>query len=232
MNVAIIPARGGSKRIPGKNIKSFAGKPIISYSIEAARDCGLFDRIIVSTDSEEIAAVATQRGAEAPFLRPAEIADDLTPTAPVLAHALNWLAQDGASSDYACCIYPTAPFITAEYLRQGFEELTRNNVSSVISVTTFSFPIFRAFERSEKGNLEMIWPEHELTRSNDLPDAYHDAGQFYWLDTKIFLEEGKMYGRDARPVILPRYLVQDIDSPEDWETAERMFKALDARDSK
>ena len=226
MNVAIIPARGGSKRIPNKNIKSFAGKPIIAYSIEAAKLSGVFDRIVVSTDSEKIAEVAREYDAEIPFLRPAELADDHTPTAPILSHALTWLGEHGASPKYACCIYATAAFVRPESIREGYEKLTKEKVSSVFSVTTFRFPIFRALKITASGHLEMFWPEHELTRSQDLPEAYHDAGQFYWIDCHTFLKEKKLYGRDALPVILPRYLVQDIDTPEDWETAERMFYAL------
>jgi pseudaminic acid cytidylyltransferase len=226
MNVAIIPARGGSKRIPKKNIKNFAGKPIVAYSIETAQKCGIFDRILVSTDSEEVAAVVRKRGAEVPFMRPAELADDFTPTAQVLAHALNWLVDNGTPAKYTCCIYATAPFIRPEYIKQGFEKLTKSKVSSVFSVATFSFPLFRALELTKDGNLRMMWPEHELTRSNDLPETYHDAGQFYWLDAEIFLKEMKMYGRDSKPIILPRHVVQDIDTLEDWEVAERMFKAL------
>jgi pseudaminic acid cytidylyltransferase len=229
MNVAVIPARAGSKRIPNKNIKLFAGKPIIAYSIEAAKRTGIFDRIVVSTDSEPIAQVARQFGAEAPFLRPAELSDDHTPTAPVVAHTLHWLAASGCPAEHVCCIYATAPFVQPEYVTEGYHLLTEQKVSSVFSVTSFPFPIFRALQLAEDGHLAMFWPEYELTRSNDLPAAYHDAGQFYWLACAAFLQDKKMYGRDALPVILPRYLVQDIDTPEDWETAEQMFQALQWR---
>jgi pseudaminic acid cytidylyltransferase len=229
MNVAVIPARGGSKRIPNKNIKLFAGKPIIAYSIEAARLAGIFDRILVSTDSETIARVANQCGAEVPFLRPAELADDHTPTAPVVAHTLHWLAASGCPAAHVCCIYATAPFVRPEYVIEGYHLLTEYKVSSVFSVTPFPFPILRALKIAEDGHVALFWPEYELTRSNDLPAAYHDAGQFYWLACAAFLQDQKMYGRDALPVILPRYLVQDIDTPEDWETAEHMFHALQLR---
>jgi pseudaminic acid cytidylyltransferase len=231
MNVAVIPARGGSKRIPNKNIKLFAGRPIIAYSIEVAQLTGIFDRIFVSTDSETIAQVAQQCGAEVPFLRPAEMSDDHTPTAPVVAHTLNWLAASGSPAAYVCCIYATAPFVRPEYVTEGYHLLTQRQVSSVFSVTPFSFPIFRALKMAEDSHMAMWWPEYELTRSNDLPAAYHDAGQFYWLDCQVFLQNQKMYGRDALPVILPRYLVQDIDTPEDWETAEYMFQALQLRNA-
>lgn len=232
MNVAIIPARGGSKRIPGKNIKSFAGKPIIAWSIAAVRAAGVFDRIIVSTDSEKIAEVARQYGAETPFVRPAEISDDHTPTAPVIGHCLEWLAAEKTPASNACCVYATAPFVRTAHIRQGYELLTERKVSSVFSVTTFPFPIFRALSIEKEGNLSMIWPEHELTRSNDLPEAYHDAGQFYWLECEAFLKSGRVYNEDALPVILPRYIVQDIDTKEDWQTAEYMFRALQERDGK
>jgi pseudaminic acid cytidylyltransferase len=226
MNVAVIPARGGSKRIPDKNIKLFA---IIAYAIEAAKRTGIFHRILVSTDAEHIARVARQFGAEVPFLRPAELSDDHTPTAPVVAHALHWLAASGCPADYVCCIYATAPFVRPEYVREGYHLLTERQVSSVFSVTPFPFPIFRALQIEEDGRVAMFWPEYELTRSNDLPAAYHDAGQFYWLACEAFLQDQKMYSWDALPVILPRYLVQDIDTPEDWETAEHMFQALQLR---
>ncbi len=230
MNVAIIPARGGSKRIPNKNIKPFGGKPIIAYSIDVAKTSGVFDKIIVSTDSEKIARVAKEYGAEAPFKRPPQLADDLTPTAPVLAHAINWLADNGMPPKYACCIYATAPFVRPGYIQKGLELMKGKKVSSVFSVTTFPFPIFRALKIEQDGHLAMFWPEYEMTRSNDLPEAYHDAGQFYWVHCEDFLREQKMYGRDALPVVLPRYLVQDIDTPEDWATAERMFRALELVD--
>lgn len=226
MNIAIIPARGGSTRIPDKNIKPFSGKPIISYSILAAKASKVFDSIIVSTDSEKIVKVAQEYGAEAPFMRPKELSDAYTPTAPVIFHALQWLRDHNKPVQYACCIYATAPFVRPEFIKAGYEILVKNGVSSVFSVTTFPFPIFRALRKTENGNLEMFWPEHELTRHQDLPEAYHDAGQFYWLNVESFLKNERLYSSDAMPVILPRYLVQDIDTQEDWETAERMFKVL------
>lgn len=226
MIVAIIPARGGSKRIPKKNIREFAGHPMISWSIKAAKESGVFDRIVVTTDSEEIAEVCVAHGAEVPFMRPPELSDDYTPTAPVVEHALQWLIGDGVEPLYACCIYATAPFVKGRYLKEGLESLISHNASSCFSVTTFPFPIFRALEVQESGILSMIWPEHELTRSQDLKEAYHDAGQFYWLDCQRFMETKKMYASDSRPVILPRHLVQDIDTEEDFMRAELMFKAI------
>ena len=224
MNLAIIPARGGSKRIPGKNIKNFAGKPIICYSIEAAAKSNLFDRIIVSTDCDKIAEVSRGAGAEVPFVRPSELSDDHTPTAPVLEHALRWLEHEGCSVKYLCCIYPTAPFVRSEDLIKGYKLLVENNVSSVFSVTEFEFTIFRALKINDEGFVGMFWPEHELTRSQDLPQAYHDAGQFYWLDSETFLKNKKLYAKDAKPVIMPSFLVQDIDTLDDWKTAELLFE--------
>jgi pseudaminic acid cytidylyltransferase len=226
MNIAVIPARGGSKRIPRKNIKLFHGNPIISYSIRAAMDSGMFDKIIVSTDDDRIARTALEYGAEVPFYRPPELSDDYTGTAPVIEHALKWLAKKDTPATYVCCIYATAPFIQSRYIKEGFETLKSKNVSSVFSVASFPFPIYRGLTIKNQGHLEMIWPEHEMTRSNDLPEAYHDAGQFYWLECDRFLKTKKMYAQDSHPVILPRHMVQDIDTPEDWETAERMYEAL------
>ena len=226
MNIAIIQARGGSKRIPGKNIKNFLGKPIIDYSIKAALLCGdIFDKVIITTDSEEIAQIAKNAGAEIPFMRPASLADDHTNTWEVVLHAVNECEKIySAEIANVCCLYATAPFLRSCDLRKGYELLTSQGVSSVFSVTSFPFPIFRAQKVCEDGHLEMFWPEYELTRSNDLPEAYHDAGQFYWLDAQKFKTEKKMYGKDAMPVILPRILVQDIDTPEDWETAEILYQ--------
>jgi len=227
MNVAIIPARGGSKRIPGKNVKSFAGKPIIAYSIEAALVSGLFERVIVTTDSEEIADTARRFGAETPFVRPSELSDDCTPTAPVIVHAIEWLRNNGFDPEFACCIYATAPFVQPEFLKEGYHMIRAYGCSTSYTVTTFPFPILRALKIKKEGVLEMIWPEYELTRSQDLPDAYHDAGQVYWVDCKKFLRSPCLYASDSRPIVLPRQFVQDIDTLEDWKVAEAMFLALD-----
>lgn len=225
MIVAIIPARGGSKRIPNKNIKLFAGRPIISYSIRAAQEAGLFDRIIVSTDSSEIADIAREYGAETPFLRPAELANDFAGTGEVVCHAIEWLANEGRPPEFICCIYATAPFIQARCLKQSYDKLVASNVTSVFSITTYPYPIYRSLKITEIGHVEMIWPKYEKFRSQDLPEAYHDAGQFYWVNTKKFMQGKALFAKDSLPVILPRYLVQDIDTMEDWETAERIFAA-------
>jgi pseudaminic acid cytidylyltransferase len=224
--VAIIPARGGSRRIPEKNIKIFAGQPIIAYSIKAAKDSNLFDRIILSTDSEKIAEIGESYGAEVPFIRPSELSDEFTGTAEVLIHAINWLNERDKFYPYFCCIYPTAPFLEKEYLVKGFDILCKTNASTAFSVTSFPYPIFRALKIDTNNRIKMFWPEHKHSRSNDLPDAYHDAGQFYWFDTKKFLQEQTIISSDSMPVFLPRYLVHDIDTPEDWQTAEIFYSAF------
>jgi pseudaminic acid cytidylyltransferase len=224
--VAIIPARGGSKRIPHKNIKPFCGKPMIAYSIEAAKNAGIFDRIIVSTDSKAIASIAKDFEAEIPFMRPMELADDFAGTDAVILHALKRLMEDGEKIDYVCCIYATAPFVKAEYIVKGYNLLRDKNATSCFSVTTYPFPIFRSLKINYHNRLEILWPEYKETRSQDLIEAYHDAGQFYWAEVKSYLKEKQLYSKDAVPVILPRYLVQDIDTPEDWETAEKMYAVL------
>jgi pseudaminic acid cytidylyltransferase len=229
--VAIIPARGGSKRIPQKNIRSFAGKPIIAYSIQVALRSGLFSRVIVSTDSMEIADVARVHGAEVPFMRPAELADDYTGTPPVLLHALDMLESANICPQYYCCIYATAPFIHPRYLKLGYDILSVRKASTVFSVTSFPYPIFRALKVLPDGRLEMVWPEHRTSRSQDLPETFHDAGQFYWGSVKALREEKKLYTADSYPVFLPRHLVQDIDTLEDWHTAERMFLSSDEEEN-
>ena len=226
MKVAIIPARGGSKRIPKKNIKLFAGKPMIAYAIQAALDSDCFDRVIVSTDSEEIARIAREYGAETPFMRPAEVSGDHASSAAVLSHALSWFREHDTFPRLMCNIYPTAVFVQPKYLREGLETIEKQRVAAVISVTTFAFPILRSFKLTAEGHLAMNWPEHELTRSQDLPEGYHSAGQFAWLDCTKFENEPRFYTADAMPVVLPRHLVQDIDTPEDWKTAEHMYRAM------
>jgi pseudaminic acid cytidylyltransferase len=225
LKVAVIPARGGSKRIPRKNIKPFAGKPIIGYSIEAAQGCGIFDRILVSTDDEEIAAVARNFGAEVPFLRPKPLADDFTGTNAVVKHAIGWLSDQGEEVDLACCIYATAPFLQPGFLAEGYRRLMASGGSFAFSVTGFRFPIQRALRVAPEGFVEAIFPEHIFTRSQDLEEAYHDAGQFYWGKSAAFVEDHILFSSASVPVILPRHLVQDIDTPEDWMEAELMYRA-------
>lgn len=223
-NIAIIPARGGSKRIPHKNIKEFAGKPMIAWPIEAARKSGLFDKIIVSTDDAQIARVAEQYGAEAPFYRPAELADDYSPTANVLLHALKWLREHHLDSEYFACIYPTAPFLQASDLQEAYEILRRNNAPGILSVATFPYPILRALKKRGNGSLEFAWPEYKLTRSQDLPTFYQDAGQFYIYQTDSFIRHECQIVPGMLPYEMPRHRVQDIDDMEDFEMAERLFR--------
>jgi pseudaminic acid cytidylyltransferase len=224
--VAIISARIGSKRIPNKNIKLFHGKPIIAYSIQAALETKLFDRVIVSTDSHEVEDIARSYGAEVPFIRPPELSDDFTGTSAVIFHALHWLIDHGADIQYVCCIYATAPFINSEYIRTGLELLKNADATSAFSVTTYPYPIYRSLKITESGRLKMIWPHYMDVRSQDLSEAYHDAGQFYWAKVKKYLREKRFISRDAIPVVLPRHLVLDIDTDEDWQLAEAMYEAL------
>ena len=226
MKVAIIPARGGSKRIPRKNVRLFAGKPIIAHSIGAALDSGCFDRVIVSTDDVEIAAVAREWGAETPFVRPPELADDHTGTNAVVKHAINWLAEQGTPADYACCIYATAPFVQARYLQEGLARLLERRRGYAFSVTSFPFPIQRAIRINAEGAVEAIWPENIFRRSQDLEEAFHDAGQFYWGSTDAYLTDEVVFSPASVPIVLPRHLVQDIDTFEDWRRAELMFRVI------
>ncbi|KJZ45160.1 pseudaminic acid cytidylyltransferase [Pseudomonas fluorescens] len=223
--VAIIPARGGSKRIPRKNLKPFDGVPMIVRSIRTALDCGLFDQVVVSTDDQEIADVARAHGAQVPFVRPVELADDFTGTAAVIVHALSQLPI----FDYVCCIYATAPLLQARYLRQGHELLVQHPEKSfAFSVAGFGFPVQRALTLDEQGALTSLYPEFRNTRSQDLPEAYQDAGQFYWGRTEAWLRGDVLFSPASLPVILPRHLVQDIDTLEDWKRAEYLYAALKA----
>lgn len=231
MKLAVIPARGGSKRIPRKNIREFCGQPIIGYSIVAALRSGVFDRVLVSTDDEEIAGVARQYGAETPFLRPAELASDHAGTLSVVRHAIEALRGQGTTFDYACCIYATAPFIKAADLPRGFSILQESGADYAFTVTSFAYPIYRAIRITPTGRVAMFQPENYRKRSQDLEEAYHDAGQFYWGRTDAFLKELPLFSERSAPILLPRHQVQDIDTLEDWERAELMFRAwqLNAR---
>ena len=226
MKLAIIPARGGSKRIPRKNIKLFFGKPMIAYSIEAAIESGCFDKIIVSTDDAEIASVAEQYGAEVPFFRPDEISDDYATTLDVIQHALLWCQQNGYPVDMACCIYATAPFIKPRALKDGLSLLAETGGDYVFSATSFPFPIQRALKLKAGGEVSMFHPEHLNTRSQDLEEAYHDAGQFYWGREDAFLQGKPIFAEGSRVVLLPRNEVQDIDTEEDWLNAENLYAAM------
>ena len=223
--VAIIPARGGSKRIPRKNIKYFCGKPLIAYSIEVALKSKLFDKVIVSTDDKEIATIAKKYGANMPFIRPKELSDDFTGTQDVINHALEYLKKNNETYDYVCTIYATAPLIQEKYLIEGFEKLKESTAVNAFSATSMPFPIQRTFKINTNGRCEMFMPEHYMTRSQDLEEAYQDAGQFYWTNLKKESNE-IMFGKDSIPVVIPRHLVQDIDTLEDWKRAEIMYEVI------
>ncbi|NLQ18794.1 pseudaminic acid cytidylyltransferase [Marinomonas sp. M1K-6] len=212
--VAVIPARGGSQRIPRKNIRLLDGKPLIAYSIETAMASGLFDRVIVSTDDTEIADVARQFGAETPFLRPADLADHMTGTTPVMQHALRFLSEEGKTPDEGCLIYATCPLLTPKDLQQGLAQLD-HSTAFCFSATTFAFPIQRALHLNDKGDLAPMFPEHIGKRSQDLVEAIHDAGQFYWASTQSWFDQ-EIFGPQSKPLLLPRHRIQDLDTEEDW----------------
>jgi pseudaminic acid cytidylyltransferase len=224
--VAIIPARGGSQRIPRKNLKLFNGEPMIVGSIRKALASGLFERVVVSTDDDEIADVARAHGADVPFLRPADLADAYTGTAAVIQHAIQTLDQ---RYHFTCCIYATAPLLQARFLRQGFQALqAAPDKSYAFSVCGFGFPIQRALLINNDGSLDAMHPEYRNVRSQDLPAAYQDAGQFYWGRSDAWLRGDVIFSSQSLPVILPRHLVQDIDNEEDWVRAEYLYAALTA----
>jgi pseudaminic acid cytidylyltransferase len=220
--VAIITARGGSKRIPFKNIKLFHGKPIVAYSIETAINSGIFNEVMVSTDDPKIADISKKFGAVIPFLRSKETSDDYATTADVLKEVIESYNDNGKKLTYACCIYPTAPFITKERLIEAFELLLSSGADSVIPVTKFSFPIWRSFKMENK-KISYNWPEFVPKRSQDLPAAYHDCGQFYFFKCEPFLKTGKLVSDNSVGLEIPESEVQDIDSEEDWKIAEIKF---------
>jgi pseudaminic acid cytidylyltransferase len=222
--VCIIPARGGSKRIPKKNIKDFFGKPLISYTIETALKSKLFEKVVVSTDDETIAQVAKEYGAEVPFLRSDELSDDFTGTGAVISHALSFLQAQGEKYDYVCSIYATAPLLQVKYIQKGLERLQNSDAVNSFSATSMPFPIQRTF-KINNDRCEMFWPENFSKRSQDLEEAYQDAGQFYWTNLNKKATD-IIFGKDSIPIVLPRFLVQDIDTLEDWERAEVLYEVL------
>lgn len=226
MKLAVIPARGGSKRIPRKNLREFCGKPMLAHSILSARQSGCFDRILVSSDDPEIAAVARDWGAEAPFLRPAELSNDHAGTLPVVKHAIEWLLHQGDVPELVCCLYATAPFVTAEDLATGLGILQTAGSDYAFTVTRFPSAIQRALRLTSAGRVTMLNPEHRNTRSQDLEQTFHDAGQFYWGRAAAFLAEVPLLSEASAPILLPRYRVQDIDTPDDWRMAELMYRVL------
>jgi pseudaminic acid cytidylyltransferase len=229
MRLAVIPARGGSKRIPRKNIRPFGGRPMIAWSIDAALKSGCFDQVVVSTDDDEIAAVARAEGASVPFLRPPELSDDHTGTIPVVAHAVQWLtdrADAGQAPSQVCCLYATAPFVQPADLQRGLQLLESSGAQYAFSVTSYAFPIQRAIRLTADGRVAMFDPAQFNTRSQDLEEAFHDAGQFYWGRAGAWLQGLRIFSPDAVPVQLPRHRVQDIDTPEDWTRAEWLWRAM------
>lgn len=226
MNLAVIPARGGSKRIPRKNIKYFCGKPIIAWSIERAKECGIFNQIIISTDDEEIAEIAKKFGASVPFIRSKELSDDFSTTDDVMVHATKWLQENNEHLNLVCCIYATAPFIQKNDLLDAYKIFRKNNYSYVFSATTFPFPIKRAIKKLKNGGIDMFYPNHYKTRSQDLEEAYHDAGQFYMGKPQAWINKERQFGLNSEIITIPQWRVQDIDSEEDWKRAEIIFKYL------
>lgn len=224
MKLAVIPARGGSKRIPRKNIRPFAGKPVIAWSIEAAAASGLFDRVIVSTDDAEVSAVARAHGAETPFVRPTELADDHAPTVDVIAHAAAWAADEGLDPEAICCIYPAAPMLDPGDLHLAAAAAENDGWDYVFPAARFPAPVQRGFLRLEDGGAEALFPEFMASRSQDLPPVYHDAAIFYWGSVAAWRERRPVLSPRSTFFVLPPWRVQDIDTPEDWEMAERLFR--------
>ncbi|WP_350642722.1 pseudaminic acid cytidylyltransferase [Psychrobacter sp. HY3-MNA-CIBAN-0198] len=226
MIIAVIPARGGSKRIPRKNIKSFKGKPIIAWSIDIAKKTKIFDKIIVSTDDPEIAEIARLYGAEVPFIRPREISDDLSTTVPVISHAVSEMQNLGFKVDYACCLYPCSPFIDSKDLINGLDLLKKSSKSDYCyPVSEYVHPIQRALRRSNDGTLSFLMPKYELSRTQDLEQTFHDAGQFYWGNSQAWLENKNMHS-GAIGLPIPNWRVVDIDTSDDWVRAEIMFELM------
>ena len=223
-NLCIIPARGGSKRIPRKNIKDFLGKPIIAYSIEAALQCGLFDEVMVSTDDEEIAAIARQYGATVPFMRSKEQSNDYATTADVLLEVINCYEELGQNFDILCCLYATAPFVNANKLMNCFS-LLEDNIDSAFTVVPYSYPIQRSLIQRDK-RIEMAYPEYKNSRSQDLDIHYHDAGQFYFSTVENVRKNKSLWGNNTAPYILSELEVQDLDTPTDWKLAEIKYTLL------
>lgn len=230
MRIAVIPARGGSKRIPRKNIRDFLGKPIIARPVRVAKESGLFAHVIVSTDDTEIAEVARRNGAEVPFMRPAELSGDYVATADVIAHAARFAISQGWQVDAICCIYATAAFVEPRDIQAGFEALQSGPWAYVFSATHFRAPIFRSFKQRAEGGIEMFFPHFFKTRSQDLPIALHDAGQFYWGTTSAWLEQKQVFAAHSTVVLLPTWKVQDIDTEDDWQHAELLAGALQLGD--
>jgi len=224
--IAVIPARGGSKRIAKKNITDFAGKPLIAWSIEKALNTKIFDKVIVSTDSKEIAKVSEKFGAEVPFLRPKNLSDDFTGTSAVISHAVNWHNDNGNYVDFVCCLYATAPLVQEVDILGAYKKLLSSKKSFVFSVTEYPYPIQRAIRLNERNEVNLISPEFKKSRSQDLSKCYHDAGQFYWGKSQAFSEETDFFSPDSLGYLIPSYRVCDIDEPDDLVRAKLLFEVL------
>lgn len=226
MNLCVIPARGGSKRIPRKNIKDFLGKPVIAYAIQAAFDSRLFDEIMVSTDDEEIAEVARKYGATIPFFRSSETSNDFAGTAEVLTEVINNYKKINKFFSKICCIYPVSPLIRAASLKEAYDLLEQNQLDNSFPVCQFSNSIWRALNVDDEKKVTMIWPENKNKRTQDLTTSYYDAGQFYWLDTDKFMETGEFFTDATGSIILDELHSQDIDTLMDWKLAEIKYKMI------
>ena len=226
MNVAVIPARGGSKRIPRKNIRKFSGKPIIAYSIEKALLSDLFGKVIVSTDDDEINSIAKQFGAECPFKRPAQLSNDYAGTTEVIAHAIKWMENQGWTLNGVCCIYPTAPLLDVELLKISYDIFIKGKWDYVFSATEYVYPVERSFKVLDKRGLKLLIPENYNRRSQDLTPTFHDAGQFYWGSPEAWVEDRPIFSGRSTIIKLPAYGATDIDTDDDWKRAELMYKIL------
>ena len=225
-NLCIIPARGGSKRIPRKNVKSFLGKPIIAYSIELALDCDLFSEIMVSTEDEEIAEIAKQYGAKIPFIRSAKNSNDFATTSDVILEVLEEYQKEKIFFENICCIYPTAPLSTKNKVVLGYEKLKEEKLDSVFPVVPYSYPIWRGLKQSNDKRIKMIWPENRMKRSQDLEETYHDAGQWYWITSESIIKNKSLFTTNSSAIILSPLEVQDIDTINDWEIAELKYARI------
>lgn len=228
LKIAIIPARGGSKRIPRKNIRPFAGLPMIAHAIQSAQKAAVFDKIVISTDDDEIADIARTYGADVPFRRPPELSDDFAGVVPVVAHAVRWAQEHGWAATHACLIYATVPLLQPQYLREAFDKMTAEHKSFCLSVAAFPAPIQRSIKLAPEG-LEPFDPAGMKARSQDLEPAYHDAGQFCWGTADAWLQQRSVFSHETTGIVLPRHLVQDIDTEDDWAFAEILYKLLQQR---
>ena len=225
MSIAIIPARIGSKRVLKKNIKDFCGKPMISYAIEVAQRSELFEEIIVSTDSNEVEEIALSLGAKIPFKRPSSISDDITPTVPVIAHAIKECIKNGFNFNYVCCIYPCVPFLEISDLKDSFKKIKDNKANYCFAISEYNSNILRSFKINKEGKIEKIFPRNELIRTQDLDASYFDAGQFYWGEKNVWLDSLNIHDNGI-PHIIPNWRAIDIDTNDDWLRAEHLYSVL------